>query len=317
MDGEGDEVEHQQHVGQAFLAVSEVVFEVASVVLEFVEGFVFDFPSASCVVEQCYVGRNCDMFNAVRTQFAYKQVRNFTSQGDFMEACVEECVVYTNAHHRYPLPYAECLYTGKSISRWSWKYTGEGGLPLYTPEESERGRVNGLAKRRQKAQPRSTEILNLYFDDGLGYRRIESNTGIPLSTVRNVVKDYFKQQPAIANERLARRIAKPKAKNGTSNRRKPATDRNINAILSMYFDECLGYMRIASKTGIPRSTVRNVVRTYFKQEPYTANQRLQRRMDVQYNKNRGVCTSCAGVLEVFFLNMPNTAIILIPNGSAD
>ena len=52
MDGEGDEVEHQQHVGQAFLAVSEVVFEVVSVVLEFVEGFVFDFPSASGAVEQ-------------------------------------------------------------------------------------------------------------------------------------------------------------------------------------------------------------------------------------------------------------------------
>ena len=52
VDGEGDEVEHQQHVGQAFVAVSEVVFEVVSVVLEFVEGFVFDFPSASCTVEQ-------------------------------------------------------------------------------------------------------------------------------------------------------------------------------------------------------------------------------------------------------------------------
>ena len=52
MDGESDEVEHQQHVGQAFLAVSEVVFEVVSVVLEFVEGFVFDFPSASCAIKQ-------------------------------------------------------------------------------------------------------------------------------------------------------------------------------------------------------------------------------------------------------------------------
>ena len=52
MDGEGDEVEHQQHVGQAFLAVSEVVFKVVSVVLEFVEGFVFDFPSASCAIKQ-------------------------------------------------------------------------------------------------------------------------------------------------------------------------------------------------------------------------------------------------------------------------
>ena len=52
VDGEGDEVEHQQHVGKALLAVSEVVFEVVSVVLEFVEGFVFDFPSASCAVKQ-------------------------------------------------------------------------------------------------------------------------------------------------------------------------------------------------------------------------------------------------------------------------
>ena len=52
MDGEGDEVEHQQHVGQAFLAVSEVVFKVVSVVLEFVEGFVFDFPLASCALDQ-------------------------------------------------------------------------------------------------------------------------------------------------------------------------------------------------------------------------------------------------------------------------
>ena len=39
-------------VGQAFLAVTEVVFEVVSVVLEFVEGFVFDFPSASCAIDQ-------------------------------------------------------------------------------------------------------------------------------------------------------------------------------------------------------------------------------------------------------------------------
>ena len=52
VDGEGDEVEHQQHVGQAFVAVSKVVFEVVSVVLEFVEGFVFDFPSASCTLDQ-------------------------------------------------------------------------------------------------------------------------------------------------------------------------------------------------------------------------------------------------------------------------
>ena len=52
VEGEGDEVEHQQHVGQAFAAVSEVVFKVVSVVLEFVEGFVFDFPSASCTLDQ-------------------------------------------------------------------------------------------------------------------------------------------------------------------------------------------------------------------------------------------------------------------------
>ena len=53
VDGEGDEVEHQQHVGQAFVAVSEVVLEVVFVVLEFVEGFVFNFPSASSTLTSC------------------------------------------------------------------------------------------------------------------------------------------------------------------------------------------------------------------------------------------------------------------------
>ena len=43
VDGKGDEVEHHQQIGQTIF-VSEVVFEVVFVVLEFVEGFVFDFP---------------------------------------------------------------------------------------------------------------------------------------------------------------------------------------------------------------------------------------------------------------------------------
>ena len=51
VESEGGEIEHQQHVGQTFFSVSEVVLEVVSVDCEFVEGITIDFPSASCAVK--------------------------------------------------------------------------------------------------------------------------------------------------------------------------------------------------------------------------------------------------------------------------
>ena len=44
MEREGEQVERHQDPGEGFLAVPEVVFEIVSVGLEHVEGFVLDLP---------------------------------------------------------------------------------------------------------------------------------------------------------------------------------------------------------------------------------------------------------------------------------
>ena len=88
VDGEGDEVEHQRHVGQAFLAVSEVVFEVVSVVLEFVEGFVFDFPSASCAVEQLPDVVSRDRDGGVNTKIKILSTPSKLIQASYADCCI-------------------------------------------------------------------------------------------------------------------------------------------------------------------------------------------------------------------------------------
>ena len=45
--GEGEQVQRDQHAGQGLLAVAEVVFEVVAPMLEDIEGFVLDFPAGA------------------------------------------------------------------------------------------------------------------------------------------------------------------------------------------------------------------------------------------------------------------------------
>jgi hypothetical protein len=47
MDREGQQIEGEQNAGEAFLAVSKVVFEIVTVGLEHVEGFVLDLPAGT------------------------------------------------------------------------------------------------------------------------------------------------------------------------------------------------------------------------------------------------------------------------------
>ena len=50
MQGEGEQVEDDEHVGEGVGAVAEVVFEVVAVLLEDVEGLVLDLPSGAGAV---------------------------------------------------------------------------------------------------------------------------------------------------------------------------------------------------------------------------------------------------------------------------
>lgn len=164
------------------------------------------FQPKAVPVEQCYIGRNVEMFHAVRKR-AYRQVKHYATQEQFVQACIAMCVEYTNTYHKSPLPYSECKATGKSIGKWTWnRYTGEGGLVQWTPEQQSKGGLASSRNRRLKAQERNESIVKMYFDEGLGYGRIAAQVGVSKSTVQLVVKDYRKAEPYQTGQRIQERF---------------------------------------------------------------------------------------------------------------
>lgn len=93
------------------------------------------------------LGRNCDLFDAVRV-WAYRAVLRVKRLGETRETWREEvlaqCLSYTALEHAPPLPYAECKYTSRSIADWTWRTFSEAKL---SKRQAARGRRGGRQSR--------------------------------------------------------------------------------------------------------------------------------------------------------------------------
>ena len=144
---------------------------------------------------QVGLGRNCNLFNSLRT-WAYRWVGEYRSRGsDMWHAAVLDKAERLNTFND-PLPASEIRATAKSTARWTWNhYTGhqtasslaEDGLTpaTFALLQSNLGKM-GMAKRWGDNSDKKAQAVALRAD-GISAREIAGRLDVSYSTVNRML----------------------------------------------------------------------------------------------------------------------------------